>query len=164
MKHLMLPIFISCQLILSGCQSFSNVSTTQSSQSTYKQKFLEADAVASSCVSSVLSSPVGKTVSEQIIFLTKDDKNLLELMSSSDRLSFQQKLTLKDYLTQNLKCRQDFFNSIKDTPYHDIFSRYFKVMDDVYIKLMDDQMTIGEANLIKSNAIQLNIREVEAIR
>ena len=147
-------------LALAGCQSTTGPDQASAEGKTDKQRFIEADRVATECSAKSFATPSGQVVSQQIIFLSRDTATNEKLMASTSRLSGQQKLALREYLAENLKCREAFFAGLDGTAYYAVFARYFNTMDDVYVKLLTDQITIGQANAAKAKAIRDNAAEV----
>ncbi len=137
MKLLISVLVLTSSVILAGCQSTEGRRQSQSDNDANRQKFATADNVASDCAKASLSTPSGQVVSEQIIFLSRDNPNYAQLMSSRTRLTTPQKIALREYLAANLKCRDAFFKGLEDTPYYGVFAQYFNTMDDIYVKVVD---------------------------
>lgn len=150
------PLALLLVILLAGCQTTGGADGSSAAPKTDKQKLAEADAGASVCSAMALGSPAGSVVSQQVIFLTQDASANDKLLKSTSRLTGQQKIALRTYLAENLKCRETFFAGLEGTRYYEIFARYFNTMDEVYAKLLSDQITIGEANAAKLKAIRDN--------
>jgi len=146
--------------ILVGCQSTKGPEQGGAEGRSDRQKFVDADRVASECSATSFATPSGKIVSQQIIFINRDGAANDQLMTSTSRLTGPQKLALREYLAENLKCRETFFAGLDGTTYYAAFARYFNTMDDVYVKLLTDQITIGQANAAKAKAIRDNAAEL----
>lgn len=147
-------------IVLVGCQSAKGPDQASAEGRTDKQKFIEADRVATECSATSFATPSGQVVAQQIIFISRDGAANDRLMNSTSRLTGPQKLALREYLAENLKCRETFFAGLEGTSYYAVFARYFNTMDDVYVKLLTDQITIGQANAAKAKAIRDNAAEI----
>lgn len=162
MKLLSSVLILTCTMLLTGCQTAQAPAQALSEAETFNRKFLQADTKATACSKSIMSSQAAQIVAQQVIFLSKDNANQSTLLSTQSKLSVQQKMALKDYLAQNLKCRDAFFREIEGTPYYGIFFKYFSMMDSVYVKLMNDDMTVAQANQAKIQAINENMKNLAA--
>lgn len=159
MKFLISMSVLISTALLAGCQTTPMPTPAQSEADTFNRKFMQADKEATDCSKSIMTSQAAQIVAQQVIFLSKENTNQSMLLSTQTKLSVQQKMALKDYLTQNLKCREAFFRAIEGTPYYGVFFKYFSTMDNVYMKLMSDEMTVAQANRIKVEAIEDNVRD-----
>lgn len=162
MKFLISTSILISTALLVGCQTTQMPTQAQSEADTFNRKFMLADKEATDCSKSVMSSQAAQIVAQQVIFLSKENSNQSMLLSTQSKLSVQQKMALKDYLTQNLICREAFFRAIEGTPYYGVFFKYFNTMDNVYVKLLSDEITVAQANRIKVEAIEENVRDLAA--
>lgn len=162
MKFMISTSILISTALLVGCQTTQMPTQAQSEADTLNRKFMQADKEATDCSKPIMSSQAAQIVAQQVIFLSKENTNQSMLLSTQSKLSVQQKMALKDYLTQNLKCREAFFRGIEGTPYYGVFFKYFSTMDNVYVQLMSDNMTVAQANRIKVQAIEDNMRDLAA--
>lgn len=164
MKLLIGAVAITSTFILGGCQSIQTTAQPQTEAELASYKFQLANKEASDCAKPIMQSNSAQIVAQQVIFLTKDSSNQSMLLSTQTKLSMPQKMALKEYLAQNLKCRDAFFRGLEGTPYYSIFFKYFTTMDNVYVQLMNDEITIAQANRVKTQALENNARDLAAIQ
>lgn len=162
MKFLITLAALTGTLVLAGCQSTQAPAQPQTEAELFSYKFQQANKEASECAKPTMQSQSAQIVAQQVMFLTKESSNQSMLLSTQTKLTMPQKVALKDYLAQNLKCRDAFFRGLEGTPYYSIFFKYFTTMDNVYVQLMNDGMTIAQANRAKVQALEDNARDLAA--
>ncbi len=160
MKFIISTSILISMALLAGCQTTPISTSALPEGEAFNRMFIQADKDATECSKSIMSSQAAQIVAQQVIFLSKESSNQSMLLATQSKLSMQQKMALRDYLTQNLKCREAFFRAIEGTRYYGVFFKYFNTMDNVYVRLLGDEITVAQANRIKIQAIEDNVRDL----
>ena len=161
----MKSIFASLVLIfLAGCATNSNQTQAWHLNDSNKKLLEGARVAGSACGSALDQTEAGKIVINQILFDTPTSSNKFELMSSQAKLNQIQKDALKSYLTRVPECRQPLLAAYSrvDPVLAGVANRYYSKMDAIYLALLDDKFTIGDANRAKDKAIQERDSEFSA--
>lgn len=125
---------------------------TQQSASILK----ESEAASATCNKTLSETDAGRIVYGEIIAFNPSSPNKYELMSSKSRLTFEQKNALKTFLQGVSQCRQLAMEGYAkvDLRLANINAMYSNKMDAVYLALLDDKFTIGDANVAYAKATQ----------
>lgn len=161
----MKSIFATLLLVLmAGCATNSNQTQAWRLNDSNNKLLEEARATANACSSALNQTEAGKIVINQILFESPTSSNKFELMSSKARLNQIQKDTLKSYLTRVQECRQPRLeaSSRVDPAFTSVGNRYYSKIDAIYLALLDDKFTIGDANIAKDKALQEQASEYSA--
>ena len=146
-----LIVVLVAVLSLSGCQTPGET------------KGQRMRALMDECVAQVTSTPDAQIVQAQIISLRSNAPNLFELMASKAKLDETQKNTFKRFLADNARCRQISDSALYGSSYHATQIRYYGIMDAIYFKLLNDEITVGEANIAREQAVIQNKLEIASI-
>ena len=153
MKSIFAGLFL---ILLAGCATNSN--RTQAGQIADQNRKILADATVAgdACSDTLKQTEAAKIVISQILFVNQTSPNKFELMSSKAKINQAQKEALKTFLTQASTCRQPGISASSriDAAYVGVINRYYSKMDTIYLALLDDKFTIGDANRAKDKAIQ----------
>jgi hypothetical protein len=103
-----------------------------------------------------------RIVEKEIIFLEKNDTNRYALMTSKQKLNDQHKKLFNEYLIVNQKCRNDTAELLKGMPYENAIAESFSDLDIIYVQLLDDKITIGDANTQKLKILDKQVAEVSS--
>lgn len=151
-------------IFLAGCAT--NIYQTQAGRLNDENNKItdEAKAIASACSSALYQTEAGKIVSSQIIYTDSTSSNKFELMLSKAKLNSAQKDALKTYLTRVSECRQPRLAAASrvDPAFTGVGNRYYSKLDAIYLALLDDKFTIGDANRAKDKAFQEQESEFSA--
>jgi hypothetical protein len=151
-------------ILLAGCATNSN--QTQAGRLADENRKLIEDArvTGNACSSALDQTEAGKIVSSQILFGGPTSPNKFELMSSKAKLNQLQKEALKTYLKGIPECRQPGATAFGrvDPAFTGVFNRYYSKLDAIYLALLDDKFTIGDANIAKDKAVQERVTEFAA--
>jgi hypothetical protein len=151
-------------ILLAGCATNSNQTQASRLNDSNNKLLEEARATADACSSALNQTEAGKIVINQIIFESSTSSNKFELMSSQAKLNQIQKDALKSYLTRVTQCRQPLLAATGrvDPGFLGVGNRYFSKIDAIYLALLDDKFTIGDANRAKDKAVQEQASEHSA--
>lgn len=103
------------------------------------------------CSASSYQNEKGLIVKNEILFTDNKDPNRYTLMTSKAKLNNLQKSALKEWLLLNQKCRDENDSLVEKMPFKSAIYKYRSDMDDVYVKLLSNRITIGEANTLKKD-------------
>jgi hypothetical protein len=133
-----------------GCAS-----TAAQKQGNYIRATLEdTSKKADACTSEIDSTEAGRKLAERVLVRQENQDNRFDLLRSKEKLSEELKPVLISFIKSAMKCR----DIVKDghSKSHPLFFtvtlQYYKAIDENYIKLLENEITIGEFN-----------REAEAI-
>jgi hypothetical protein len=153
----MKSIFAGLVLIfLVGCATNSNQTQAGRLADENRKLLDEAGATANACADALDQTEAGRVVSNQILFVSPTSSNKFELMSSKSKLNQLQKEALKTYLKGVPECRQPLLSawSRVDPAFAGVSGRLYSKLDAIYLALLDDKFTIGDANIALDKAIQ----------
>jgi len=116
-------------------------------------RYSEYSAATKECADSIGEKDTGKIVTSEILFSNPNATNKFSLLANPNKLSGSQKEALKEYLTDLQMCRNKTAEMIARLPAitANIIISYRNDSDIVYIQLLTDKITIGEANIKKSD-------------
>jgi hypothetical protein len=133
-------LFALTIVIMQGCQNMP------------ANQIQKAMADVSQCTKDIAEYPATKSFYSDIFFLKDDSPNKFDLLSSSNRLSDQQKSTMKEYLTLSAKCRGVSIQGLSGLPQQASIINFYNSLDVIYLRLIKDEITIGEANQLRVKA------------
>jgi hypothetical protein len=142
-------------ILLAGC-------ATQHSAGILK----ESEAASAACSKTLSETDAGRIVYGEIISFNQSSPNRFELMSSKSKLSSEQKNALRTFLQGVSQCRQlsiDGYMKV-DMRLANARTMYSNKMDAVYIALLDDKFSIGDANVAYAKATQEANNDFSAIQ
>lgn len=143
-------------ILLAGCATNSNQTQAWHLNDSNNKLLDGARATANACGRALNETETGKIVINQILFDSPTSSNKFELMSSQAKLNQIQKDALKSFLTRLPECRQPILAAYSrvDPGLAGVGNRYYSKIDAIYLALLDDKFTIGDANRAKDKAIQ----------
>lgn len=100
------------------------------------------------CASSISKTEDAILVNKEILINNPDDANRFTLATKKNKLTSSQKEIFKNHLNDIQKCRNRSNELMNGLPQElvDVMINYRQNIDDVYIKLLTDEYTIGDAN------------------
>lgn len=137
-------IYILLALVISGCAS----TAAQRQQNYIRSAVEDTTKKADICYAEVESTETGQKLKQKIAVLGRSQDNRFELLRSKEKLSEELKPVVVSFLKLSAKCR----NIVKDgyAKSHPLFLivtlDHFKAIDENYIKLLENEITIGEFN------------------
>jgi len=146
MKKLFRGICLST-LMLVGCasnKSSNSMATTESKDAiqiqveTVRKKMI-------ACIAQVNAKDDAKDVNANIIIILPNNPNAKKLLSSTEFITDQQAMELKQFKEETMQCR----GIAKEFPKPEmvaVFDYYYSKVDDVYNDLVNKKITIGVAN------------------
>jgi hypothetical protein len=155
MKRQLFPLIALC-LFCSNVQSQDDAGLTQYDR--YETRSSEYIAYVNECSAEINSTEDAKTVRKEMLYLDKTDKKI-ELSTNSNKLREQQKDVLKRYIQDVQKCRDKTNEMLIRLPqkFVNLILSSHDNMDEIFINLLTDKITISEANIKKSQlATKLN--------
>ena len=134
-------------LILTGCASNkagNSMATIESKDAIQKQ----VEAVRKkmiTCIAQVNATDNAKDINDNIIIILPNNPNAKKLLSSTEFITDQQAVELKQFKEETMQCR----NIAKEFPRPEmvaVYEYYYSKVDDVYNDLVNKKITIGVAN------------------
>ncbi len=147
MKNLILMLVFT--VLLSGCQTMGNKTGAQLESDRVTYLFNKSNSDTLLCHGEISKTTPYKVVYSDIFFEKDDSPNKYDLLSSNKKLTINQKESLKEYLVLQNKCRQAKLEPLNGLPHQIVSMQYNNSMDEVYLKLFKDEITIGQANEAK---------------
>jgi hypothetical protein len=151
-------------ILLAGCAT--NINQTQAGRLDDENRKLidDAKAAGQACSSALYQTEAGKIVINQILYVDQTSPNKFDLMSSKAKLNQVQKDALRSFLTRVDECRQIYKLawSKVNADFTGVINRYDSKIDAIFLALLDDKFTIGDANRAKDKATQERIAEFSA--
>ena len=142
-------IALSAVLLLVGCETMQQQPQKLQAQIEHERittKIRYADAAYKACNDAVKATGIQARLFEEILY--EDDKaaNKFKLMTKDELPSKDQVEYLKEVVPQLVKCRSYLIDGFAATPFQNVVVKYFNGQDEIYIKLMKSEITIGKAN------------------
>jgi hypothetical protein len=102
----------------------------------------------SECASSISKTEDAILVNKEILINNPNDANRFTLATKKNKLTSSQKEIFKNHLNDIQKCRNRSNELMNGLPQEwvEVMINYRQNIDDVYIKLLTDEYTIGDAN------------------
>ncbi|MBU3621466.1 hypothetical protein [Polynucleobacter sp. CS-Odin-A6] len=145
---------------LSGCAtnttSTSPVQSVKAPAPTKAIAPIQSAAVAkrlNDCIVRTNQSADATLVDSQIIAVTRNNPHAKALFNSADKLTDQQIIALKSYLSEANTCRPVATEGLSPE-LNSIYQEFFKKIDGVYADLIARKITIGVANQERQLLIQ----------
>lgn len=111
-----------------------------------KQILASNDAL-SDCKNKIRNSASAQLVDKEIFFKHYDSPNKSSLLALNKQLTEVQKSSLRQFIILDLECIDIRLLTLTGLPrFQSRSAGYYKVMDSIYSKLLNDEITIGEAN------------------
>ena len=98
-----------------------------------------------SCITQVNAKDDAKDVNANIIIILPNNPNAKKLLSSTEFITDQQAMELKQFKEETMQCR----GIAKEFPKPEmvaVYDYYYSKVDDVYSDLVNKKITIGVAN------------------
>lgn len=158
-------------LIAAGCAQINRptqypqgyMTSAQAQSDQLKRKMAFGYQGNAECNKELRESIIGEQVAKSILIISEDQPNKYDLFSSKSKLNEAQKKTLKTYLTEGEKCRKILLESSSGTPFSTQIIKRNSELDSIYVKLLSNQITVGEANLAREKLRIRNQEEMAAI-
>ena len=146
-------------IALAGCETNRPIPTqAQAENDRVSQRVASTRAAEKSCADELEKDPEHKRVSDEIIYKRNDSPNKFDLMTNKNKLSEEQVELLKRFVRLSSKCREVSIAGLSGTPYAAVQTKIFSTFDAIYLRLLKGEITIGEANEKRADAIaQANI-------
>jgi hypothetical protein len=106
-----------------------------------------------SCNNDIKNSAIAIRMRETILVDNDSSANKFSLLMNKNKLSTEQFEFVKDALPILSKCRQVVIEEQDNTPFQIVTLKYYNSMDEIYLKLLKGEITIGEANEAKLKAL-----------
>ena len=158
MKKMILLIGIA--LLQSGCETPKpNKSQAQFEQERISAQIVSANDKTKTCIDEAKTDVQVQRFYEEIIFEIDTSPNKFNLITKKEKINSEQKETLKQSVAVIAKCRQMMINGLGGTPFQTITLKYYNATDAIYIKMLKDEISIGDANEEKSKFAALHRTE-----
>jgi len=155
MRKLILMFILTA--FLSGCETMGNKTGAQLESDRITNLISTSNNDSKLCNSANSQTNAYKVFYSEILFEKDDSPNKYDLLTSKNKLTTNQKEILKEFLVFNAKCRQAAMQPLNGLPHQIVQIQYYNLMDDVFLKLLKDEITIGQANEAK---IKINIESL----
>jgi hypothetical protein len=140
-------LFVALFFLLSGCQNKPFKSQAVQEREAINLRISASMRNADMCRDELeKSEPKFSMIEKEIIAVKKDNPAKFNLMTSTAFLTSEQKEIFKDFLSKNYKCRQLRIAGFSGLPHYKIFIEDYNKLDALYIKVLTDQITIGQLN------------------
>jgi len=139
---------------LVGCETNRPIPTqAQAENDRLSRQVASAREAEKLCVDEMEKEPDYKRTYDEIIYKRNDSPNKFDLMTNKNRLNEEQVEVLKRFVRISVKCREVSIAALSGTPYAAVQTKIFSAFDAMYLKLMKGEITIGEANERRAEAI-----------
>lgn len=100
------------------------------------------------CRAAISNTADGNLVSKEILINHPNDANRYTLATNPNKLTPSQKVIFKNHLNDVQKCRNESNELMNGLPQEwvEVMISYHQNLDDIYIKLLTGEYTIGDAN------------------
>ena len=145
MRKILLLILVAA--VMMGCAN--KPQTTQAQQINYQLQAItqRKNEELKVCIDKNNEDENSKIVREQVIWNDQNRPYKIELLSNNKMITDDQKRALRNYLKINLECRKIVLNAFASNTYfseeYAIQTRYNRQLDDLYVKLLNNEMTIS---------------------
>jgi hypothetical protein len=134
-------------LILTGCASnkAGNSMTANEGKDAIQKQVETVRKKMITCIAQVNANDDAKDVNDNIIIIFPNNPNAKKLLSSSEFITDQQAVELKQFKEETMQCR----SIAKELPKPEmvaVYEYYYSKVDDVYNDLVNKKITIGVAN------------------
>ncbi len=121
----------------------------------FETRSSEYNAYMNECMAKINSTQDGKIVRNEIIYLDSSDKNKIELSINNNKLTGQQKEVVKRYTHDVQTCRDKTNEMLVRLPsqFVSLILASFDNLDSIFIDLLTDKITIGDANIARSKLL-----------
>jgi hypothetical protein len=134
---------------VSGCETMGNKTGAQMERDRILGLLKKSDADYIICSSANLQTNAYKKFYSEIFIEKEDSPNKFDLLTSKNKLTVNQKEILKEVVVLGGKCRQASLQPLNGLPYQLLKMQLYNSMDEIYLKLLKDEITIGQANEAK---------------
>ena len=154
----LIPV-IALVIALAGCETNRPIPTqAQAENDRVAQRVANTRTAEKLCVDELEQDPDYKRVNDEIIYKRNDSPNKFDLMTNKNKLNEEQVELLKRFIRLSSKCREISLAGLSGTPFVAVQTRIFSTFDAMYLRLLKGEITIGEANEKRADAIaQANI-------
>jgi hypothetical protein len=148
MKKLLIVLLTSMLLIASSAYSQTEKQYIREQHANFISKRDNYLKDSSECASSISNTADAILVNKEILINNPNDANRFTLATNPNKLTPSQKEIFKNHLNDIQKCRNRSNELMNGMPqeWTEVMINYRQNIDDVYIKLLTDEYTIGIAN------------------
>lgn len=116
-------------------------------------RLIYADNKFNTCNNEIKNSDLAVRMRETILVDNDTSTNKFSLLMNKNKLSAEQFEFVKDAIPVLSKCRPVLIEEQGNTPFQIVTLKYYNSMDEIYLKLLKGEITIGEANEAKLKAL-----------
>ena len=148
MKKILIVLLTSMLLIASSAYSQTEKQYIREQHANFISKRDNYLKDSSECASSISNTADAILVNKEILINNPNDANRFTLATNPNKLTPSQKEIFKNHLNDIQKCRNRSNELMNGMPqeWTEVMINYRQNIDDVYIKLLTDEYTIGIAN------------------
>jgi hypothetical protein len=117
------------------------------------ERLRAADAVTNKCSDEVKATGILARLFDEILHENASSPNKFKLITKEEFPSKDQIEYLKQAIPEYTKCRTHLIEGYATTPFQTVMLNNFNMHDEIYIKLMRADISIGKANEARANNI-----------
>lgn len=150
-------VMIGCCFALVGCKTMQQQPQKSQAQ-VEKERILSslrtADTNFKSCQDEAKKTDLYKRIYEEVFFENDMSANKFTMLANKNKPTNEQIELVKDAMPILTKCRSGVIDGHRGTPFLTVTLKYYNAFDAMFIKLIREEMTIGDANeeRVKANA------------
>jgi len=149
-------VIFGCCLSLVGCETMQlqpQKSQAQIENERISSRTRAADAAYKVCSDEVKATGIQVRFYEEILYENENAANKFKLMTKNELPLQEQIEYLKETMPALTKCRTHIIDGYATTPFQTVALKYLNAQDEIYIKLMKSEITIGKANEDRSKIV-----------
>jgi hypothetical protein len=142
-------VIIGCCVALVGCETMQQ--QPQKSQALIEKerissKIRAGNAAFKTCIDEVKATGIHNRLHAEILFENENSTNRFDLMTKNEYPTKEQIEYLKELIPQIIKCRTHQVEGYASTPFQLVALKFYNSQDEIYLKLIKSEITIGKAN------------------
>lgn len=147
-------VIIVCMMASIAGNSFAQPkSFAEAENARINGRLIYADNKFNACNNDIKNSDLAVRMRETILVDNDTSANKFSLLMNKNKLSEEQFEFVKDAIPVLSKCRPVLIEEQGNTPFQIVTLKYYNSMDEIYLKLLKGEITIGEANEAKLKAL-----------
>lgn len=139
-------VLVTGLIFLSACATKSNDTQIRIKEQSLSDQLNKAVSYSDQCLSKYDNNPDFLLTYREISLKGENPPNKQALLSSNKKLNATQKKALQNYIKLSAECTQGVLSLVKGSQFFDLFDKTEASLDALNSGLLDEKMTIGEAN------------------
>jgi hypothetical protein len=141
-------------VVLSGCETMgANHTQAYMENMRINTAIAEGKKKLDQCIAEIRNNEAVREVDQDIIYAGEDSDNKFSLMMRKEKLTDQQIETFKAAIPHFQRCRNVALSTLEGLPFSASLLGLYNQYDSIYIRLLRNEISIGEANEIKAKAV-----------